>query len=97
MTNPMLEKLARALARHRYHNTPDTEWLDRYVDADWPNRIDEVRVVLMALRKPDEGMIAAADRGGLVNCSDEIADEWRTEYRHIFTAMIDHILEGDTK
>ena len=85
MSAPMLEKLARALSRQR-RDGASKEWLDRYVEADWPHRIYEVRAVLMALREPDEGMLITghATMPDDEPVQDDVLVCWR--------AMIDHIL-----
>ena len=92
MTTTMLEKIARAIqadiGRQFNATTPAPGLPDD--GSSWTatgGEVDCVRVAraaLLALREPDEGMLAA---GVLINTMAE----------YCFTAMIDHALNEETK
>jgi len=109
MTNPTLERAARALARGRADPKgvmSDEEvaawaeqvWTNKYIRA---NLFRDARAVLMAVREPDETMVKAAeDREeeivGTYGCADPTGGFEIDGPKICFVAMIDAILgEGE--
>lgn len=78
MTNPTLERAARAVCRSdyllmpRYRKHGAEAALDAAVDDDWQAYVDHARAVLRAVREPDEATIESLfqARDGFVDRKD---------------------------
>ena len=101
MTNPMIEKVARAICRaqfesvHNYLGAGFKCTVDEWVEKHWERDIPSSRSAISALREPSEGML-----GALL----DVKDISKAEYGHLiekwtprFSAMIDAALAEDTK
>lgn len=90
----MLEKVARAICRPVYEmsmrgQTPGV--IDKYIEINWPNHLDQARAAVEALREPSEGMVEA---GSFAVEADVITTfQAIRSAKDAFTAMIDHILK----
>lgn len=84
MTNPTLERAARALAE-RMMGAP-------VGDGEWQAWVPDVRDVLMAVREPDSHILQSGDAGAAEFARD--VDEYASPAMvcGAFTAMIDAIL-----
>lgn len=94
MTNPTLERAARALAFVTAdHKHTSDQWWDGLIDSEKEAAVDMARAVLMAVREPDEDMLTAGcEVGPDTNSGCFNFEDGKT----VFTAMIDAILaEGE--
>ena len=95
MTDSMVERVARALARNfgLSHYADDPEYLRRYVDTSWPSFESQARAAIAAMREPTEAMDTAGYLGGRDAADPYEPGNIAVVTTPIYRAMIDAALK----